>query len=209
MLTALNIRDFILIDRAQLTLTHGLAALTGETGAGKSILLDALGLAVGGRATRSGVRQGASQGVVAATFEVDGDHPVWRLLDENGLAGEDGAGEDGQIILRRVQNADGRSRGFVNDQPVSISMLRDVGEALLEIHGQHDGRGFLSASAHRGMLDEFGGLQKKAAKISSLWRAWREAQSALEERRREQDAAAREAEYLRHVYDVLQKLGPQ
>jgi DNA repair protein RecN (Recombination protein N) len=214
MLTALNIRDFILIDRAQLTLAHGLAALTGETGAGKSILLDALGLAVGGRATRGGVRQGAAQGVVAATFEVDSDHPVWQLLDDNGLAGEDGAGEDeagedGQIILRRVQNADGRSRGFVNDQPVSISMLRDVGEALLEIHGQHDGRGFLSASAHRGMLDEFGGLQKKAAKISSLWRAWREAQSALEERRREQGAAAREAEYLRHVYDVLQNLNPQ
>ncbi len=204
MLTALNIRDFILIDRAQLTLTHGLAALTGETGAGKSILLDALGLAVGGRAGRSGVRQGASQGVVAATFEVDSDHPVWRLLDENGLAGE-----DDQIILRRVQNVDGRSRGFVNDQPVSISMLRTVGEALLEIHGQHDGRGFLSASAHRGMLDEFGGLQKQAAKVATHWRAWRDAQSALEDRRREQAAAAREAEYLRHVFDVLQKLDPQ
>jgi len=204
MLTALNIRDFVLIDQAQLTLGRGLAALTGETGAGKSILLDALGLAVGGRAGRGGVRQGAAQGVVAATFEAHADHPVWRLLEENGLAGE-----DDQIILRRIQSADGRSRGFVNDQPVSIGTLRDVGEALLEIHGQHDGRGFLSAGAHRSMLDEYGGLQKKAAMLAALWRDWREALSALEERRREQVAAAREAEYLRHVFETLQKLDPQ
>ncbi len=204
MLTVLHIQDFVLIDQAQLALTGGLAALTGETGAGKSILLDALGLAVGGRADRGAVRQGAAQGVVAATFEPRANHPVWALLEENGLASE-----DDQIILRRIQTTDGRSRGFVNDQPVSIGILRTVGEALLEIHGQHDGRGFLSASAHRGMLDEFGGLRKKTADVSKLWRAWRDAEVALEERRDERDAAAREADYLRHVYGVLEKLDPQ
>ena len=156
MLTALHIKDYVLIELANLQLERGLTALTGETGAGKSILLDALGLAVGGRPERGGVRAGASQGAVSATFDVTANHPVWAVLEENGLPAE----ED-QIILRRVQSADGRTRGFVNDQPVSVTLLRTVGETLLEIHGQHDGRGFLSASAHRSMLDEFAGLEKK------------------------------------------------
>ncbi len=204
MLTALHIQDFVLIDQARLTLAPGLTALTGETGAGKSILLDALGLAVGARAERGAVRQGADQGGVTAVFEARGDHPVWAVLEAQGLAAE-----DDQIILRRVQNADGRSRGFVNDQPVSIGALREVGEALLEIHGQHDGRGFLSASAHRGMLDEFGGLRKAAGAVAALWRNWREKQAELDERRREREAAVREVEYLRHVLAALDKLDPQ
>ena len=204
MITALHIQDFVLIDQARLSLSPGLTALTGETGAGKSILLDALGLAVGGRAGRGAVRHGAKQGIVSAIFEPRTDHPVWNRLEANGLDG----GDD-QIILRRVQTADGRGRGFVNDQPVSIGMLREIGELLLEIHGQHDGRGFLTAPAHRGMLDEFGGLQKKAKNVSTLWRQWRDAVTALDEKKRDRDATAREADYLRHVADILEKLDPQ
>ncbi|MAW80683.1 MAG: DNA repair protein RecN, partial [Parvularcula sp.] len=201
MLTALHIQDFVLIDQARLALGAGMTALTGETGAGKSILLDALGLAVGGRAERGAVRQGAKQGVVSVIFEPRANHPVWRVLEENGLD----TGED-QVILRRVQSSDGRGRGFVNDQPVSIAMLRAVGETLIEIHGQHDGRGFLTASAHRGMLDEFGGLQKKASDVAALWRRWRDAVEALEEKKREREANLREADYLRHIVERLGKL---
>lgn len=204
MLTALHIQDFVLIDQARLALGPGMTALTGETGAGKSILLDALGLAVGGRAERGAVRQGAKQGVVSVIFEPRANHPVWGVLEENGLD----TGED-QVILRRVQSADGRGRGFVNDQPVSIAMLRAVGETLIEIHGQHDGRGFLTASAHRGMLDEFGGLQKKASDVAALWRRWRDAVEALEEKKREREANLREADYLRHIVERLGKLDPQ
>jgi DNA repair protein RecN (Recombination protein N) len=204
MLTALHIQDFVLIDQARLALGPGMTALTGETGAGKSILLDALGLAVGGRAERGAVRQGAKQGVVSVIFEPKANHPVWSVLEENGLD----TGED-QVILRRVQTADGRGRGFVNDQPVSVAMLKSVGETLIEIHGQHDGRGFLTASAHRGMLDEFGGLTKKAIALEALWRRWRDAEDALETKKRDRDAALREADYLRHVVKHLSKLDPQ
>lgn len=204
MLTALDIQDFVLIDQASLSVGRGMTALTGETGAGKSILLDALGLAVGGRSERGAVRSGSKQGVVAATFEPDGDHGVWSLLVENGLDTN-----DDQIILRRVQGADGRSRGFVNDQPVSIGLLRRVGESLLEIHGQHDGRGFLMSAAHRSMLDEFGGLGKAAGKVAELWKEWRAIEKDLEERRRERDLTAREADYLRHVAERLEELDPQ
>ncbi|MEM8771628.1 MAG: DNA repair protein RecN [Pseudomonadota bacterium] len=204
MLTALHIQDFVLIDRADLAIGEGMTALTGETGAGKSILLDALGLAVGGRAARGAVRHGADSGSVSAVFEPAADHAIWALLEENGLRAD-----GDQIILRRVQGGDGRSRGFVNDQPVSIALLRLVGDTLLEIHGQHDGRGFLSSSAHRTMLDEFGGLEKKAAAVAGAWRRWREALNALDERRRERDAAAREADYLRHVVERLSEIDPQ
>lgn len=204
MLTALHIQDFVLIDRVDLTVGEGLTALTGETGAGKSILLDALGLAVGGRSERSAVRAGAKQGVVAATFEPKADHAVWALLEENGLPAE-----DDQIILRRVTGADGRSRGFINDQPVSIALLRGIGENLLEIHGQHDGRGFLESAGHRALLDEFAGLTKKSREVRKAWDAWRAIVHDLDERRRERDAVAREADYLRHVLERLEDLDPQ
>lgn len=204
MLIGLHIQDYVLIDQARLSLGQGLTALTGETGAGKSILLDALGLAVGGRAERGAVRQGAKQGIVSAIFEPDSVHGVWAVLEENSLD----SGDD-QIILRRVQGADGRGRAFINDQPVSIGMLRTVGEMLLEIHGQHDGRGFLTATAHRAMLDEFGGLTGKAEKLAKLWRIWRDCQDILETRRGERDAAMREADYLRHVAETLIQLDPQ
>jgi len=204
MLTALHIQDFVLIEQAELSFTKGLAVLTGETGAGKSILLDALGLAVGARADRGAVREGANQSVIIATFEAHADHPVWGLLDENGLSGD----ED-QIILRRIRGRDGRSRGFVNDQPVSINMLRVIGDTLIEIHGQHDGRGFLSAATHRETLDEFGSLQKNVMEVEAAWTEWRTAQALLNEKRDERNATLREADYLRHVFDTLSKLDPQ
>ncbi len=204
MLTALHIQDFVLIDRADVAIGEGLTALTGETGAGKSILLDALGLAVGGRSERGAVRAGAAQGVVAAAFEPGASHGVWSLLEANGLPVD-----DDQVILRRVQGTDGRSRGFINDQPVSIGLLRQIGEALLEIHGQHDGRGFLASAVHRGLLDEFGGLEKKAADVKRRWEKWRAIERDLDERRRERDAVAREVDYLRHVVERLEELDPQ
>ncbi len=203
MLSSLHIQDFVLIDELSLNLSTGLTALTGETGAGKSILLDALGLACGGRAERGSVRQGAKQGVVTVAFEPRSNHPIWDLLEDNGLAGD-----DDQIILRRIQGTDGRGRGFVNDRPVSIAMLREVGEVLLEIHGQHDGRGFLTASTHRDLLDDFGGHAKQVEKVRTSWESWRSALSELEELKRERDQALREADYLRHVVSELEMLAP-
>ena len=148
MLSRLSIRDIVLIERLDIDYAAGLSVLTGETGAGKSILLDAFALALGSRGDASLVRQGAEQGQVTAAFDVEADHPALALLSENGVATEDG------LILRRVQLADGRTRAFVNDQPVSVQVLRALGAALVEIHGQHDDRamvdvGVASAVARR------------------------------------------------------------
>ena len=204
MLSALHIQDFLLIEQASLPLKSGLTALTGETGAGKSILLEALGLACGGRAERTRVRAGAKQGSVTVAFEPDGNHPVWSVLEENGLEAE-----DDQIILRRVQNADGRGRAFINDRPVSIALLRQIGDTLLEIHGQHDGRGFLSASAHLALLDEYARCVTELTSVRSAWQAWQTARDALEEKHRDRERVLREADYLRHVFEELTKLAPQ
>jgi DNA repair protein RecN (Recombination protein N) len=204
MLTALHIQDFVLIDQLSLPLGEGLTALTGETGAGKSILLEALGLAAGGRMGRGAVRRGAEKGVVAAAFEPGADHPVWTALEENGVP----AGDD-QVILRRIQGADGKSRAFVNDQPVSIALLKSIGELLIEIHGQHDGVSFLTAATHRNLLDEFGGLSRDATAVERAWNEWRALDAALEERRRLRDQSLREADYLRHVVSELSDLDPQ
>ncbi len=204
MLTALHIQDFVLIDQLSLALGEGLTALTGETGAGKSILLEALGLAAGGRTGRGAVRRGAGRGVVAASFEPGADHPVWRALEENGVA----TGDD-QVILRRIQGTDGKSRAFINDQPVSIGLLKTVGELLIEIHGQHDGVSFLSATTHRALLDDFGGVAKTAREVARAFADWRTADEALEERRRLRERASQEADYLRHVVSELSDLDPQ
>jgi len=203
MLAALSIRDIVLIDRLDLTLECGLCALTGETGAGKSILLDALGLAIGSRADAGLVGLGAEQGSVTAGFDVDGAHPARAILRENGL------GAEGDLILRRVQSRDGRTRAFINDQPVSVGLLRQVGDTLVEIHGQHDERGLLDASGHRALLDLFGGLGGKAAEVRALWaaaaqaRADRDAHEALLAR------AKAEQDYLRHVVAELDELAPE
>ncbi|MFY9602651.1 MAG: DNA repair protein RecN [Pseudolabrys sp.] len=203
MLSRLSIRDIVLIDRLDIDFTEGLAVLTGETGAGKSILLDAFALALGGRGDQSLVRQGLEQGQVTAVFDVARDHPARALLAADDIAAED------ELILRRVQLADGRTRAFVNDQPVSVQVLKQVGSALVEIHGQHDERALVDAATHRRLLDAFGGLEDQAAKIEALWEAQRQAQSAADGHRAEVERAKREGDWLRYAVAELSKLAPQ
>ena len=175
MLTELSIRDVVLIEALDLGFGPGLGVLTGETGAGKSILLDALGLALGGRGDSGLVRHGAAQAVVTATFDPPApDTPLMALLDENGLTIE--AGEP--LIIRRIVKADVGSRGFVNDQPASAGLLREMAPTLVEIHGQHDERGLLNPRGHRALLDIFG--RTEPAATTRAWTALREAEDALD-----------------------------
>jgi len=203
MLTRLSIRDIVLIDRLDIDFGSGLAALTGETGAGKSILLDAFALALGARGDTALVREGAEQGQVIAAFDIAKDHPASRVLAENELSGED------ELIVRRVQFADGRTRAFVNDQPVSVQVLRALGAVLVEIHGQHDERAFVDAATHRALLDAYGGIEDEAAEVARLWTERRTREAAVEEHRAAIERAAREAEWFRHAVDELSKLAPQ
>ncbi len=203
MLAHLSIRDIVLIERLDIDFSTGLSVLTGETGAGKSILLDALSLALGARGDASLVRNGAGQGNVIAIFDVPQNHPARELLRENGLD------DDGDLILRRSQSADGRSRVFVNDQPTSVTLLRQIGRALVEIHGQHDDRALVDAAAHRDLLDAFGGHVGAAQSVGRAWRTWRGAEQALVSHRAKVEAAAREADYLRASVEELSRLEPQ
>ena len=203
MLVGLSIRNVVLIEALDLEFGPGLWALTGETGAGKSILLDALGLATGARAERSLVRQGAKEAAAAAAFSLPRGHPVWAGLSADGL------GEGPELILRRTLAADGRSRAFVNDQPVGIAKLREIGESLLEVHGQHDDRLLLNSSVHREFLDAFAGLTRDAAAVALAYEAMRGARARLEAERGA-DRASREAEeYVRHALAELVELKPQ
>ena len=203
MLARLSIRDIVLIERLDIEFARGLAVLTGETGAGKSILLDAFALALGGRGDAGLVRHGAEQGQVTATFDVPAGHPAAAILRDNNLE------DTGEMILRRVQLADGRSRAFVNDQAVSIQTLKAIGAALVEIHGQHDERALVDAATHRRLLDAFAGLDREASALETLWSARRAAQAALDTHRADMERAAREADYLRHASDELRQLAPQ
>ncbi|HEX4408228.1 MAG TPA: DNA repair protein RecN [Xanthobacteraceae bacterium] len=207
MLARLSIRDIVLIDRLDIDFGSGLAVLTGETGAGKSILLDAFALALGARGDAALVREGVDQGQVTAVFEVAKNHPARRLLTENELGG--GTGSDDALIVRRVQFADGRTRAFINDQPVSVQILHALGAALVEIHGQHDDRAFVDASTHRALLDAFGSNEAKAANVASLWIERRDREAAVAAHRAAVERAAREAEWLRHAVAELSKLNPQ
>ena len=203
MLVRLSIRDIVLIDRLDMDFGGGLSVLTGETGAGKSILLDAFALALGARGDATLVRHGMEQGQVTAAFEVAADHPARAVLADSGISADEG------LILRRVQLADGRTRAFVNDQPVSVQALQSLGAALVEIHGQHDARALVDASTHRGLLDAFGGLEDDAAAVARLWNDRRAAENAVEAHRADVARAAREADWLRHAVDELSKLAPQ
>jgi DNA repair protein RecN (Recombination protein N) len=203
MLTRLSIRDIVLIDRLDLDVTSGLSVLTGETGAGKSILLDAFALALGARGDVALVRAGAERGQVTAAFDPPERHPVRALMAQNDIAADD------QVILRRVQFADGRTRAFVNDQPVSVQALKALGAALVEIHGQHDERALIDAATHRTLLDAFGALDAQAAAVAQLWSEWREREVALAAHRAEVERAQREAEWLRHAVAELSQLAPQ
>ncbi|MDO9413634.1 MAG: DNA repair protein RecN [Pseudolabrys sp.] len=203
MLARLSIRDIVLIDRLDIDFAARLAVLTGETGAGKSILLDSFALALGGRGDQSLVRQGVEQGQVTAVFEVSKKHPARAILAANDIAAED------DLILRRVQFSDGRTRAFVNDQPVSVNVMKQLGSVLVEIHGQHDDRALVDAATHRSLLDAFGGLEADAAKVAALWEARRATEEAVETHRTNIERAQREAEWLRHAVDELRKLAPQ
>jgi DNA repair protein RecN (Recombination protein N) len=207
MLSRLSIRDIVLIDRLDIDFAAGLAVLTGETGAGKSILLDAFALALGARGDQALVRQGVDQGQVTAVFEVERSHPARALLLAHNLANDIPA-ED-ELILRRVQFSDGRTRAFVNDQPVSVQVMKELGIALVEIHGQHDERALVDAATHRRLLDAFGALEADAAKVSGLWEARRAAQDAALAHRAEVERAKREGDWLRHAVEELGTLAPQ
>ncbi|MCS0497512.1 DNA repair protein RecN [Ancylobacter sp. MQZ15Z-1] len=203
MLAALSIRDIVLIERLDLSFLPGLTVLTGETGAGKSILLDAFTLALGGRGDGALVRHGAGQGQVTAEFDIAADHPVRALLADAGID------DDGALVLRRMQHADGRTRAFVNDQSVSAQMLRSVGRRLVEIHGQHDDRALVDATSHRALLDAYGGLTGLAEEVGGLWRGWREARKAAAQEKARLDEAAKEADYIRHSVEELNALAPE
>lgn len=204
MLTALAIRDVVLIEALDLEFGAGLGVLTGETGAGKSILLDALGLALGARGETGLVRQGAVQAVVTATFDVPArDGEVANLFHQNGLELEPGE----PLIVRRIVKADGGSRAFLNDQPASAGLLRELAPHLVEIHGQHDDRGMLNSRGHRALLDAFGRCD--AGPVAIAHKAWRDAEAALAVARAEQDVAERDREWLEHAVAELKALAPE
>jgi DNA repair protein RecN (Recombination protein N) len=203
-LTNLSIRNVVLIEALDLAFGPGLGVLTGETGAGKSILLDSLGLALGARADSGLVRQGEVQASVTATFEEpDAGHPIRAALAENDLDIEPGE----PIIIRRTLKADGGSRAFINDQPCSAALLREVGSSLVEIHGQHDDRGLLNPRGHRALLDAFGRCD--TALVSAAHGAWRAAEAALAQARAEVESAARDREYLEHAVAELVTFAPE
>jgi len=205
MLAGLSIRDVVLIDRLDLDFAPGLSALTGETGAGKSILLDALGLGLGGRAEARLVRQGAAQASVTARFELPAGHAALCLLAEQEIAPAD----DGDLVLRRILGSDGRSRAFVNDQPVSVALLRRLGEMLVEVHGQFESQRLLEPACHRDLVDAFGGLQQTAAATADAWQSWRAAIEARATAAAKLASARRDEDYLRHALDELRKLAPR
>lgn len=205
MLTALSIRDVVLIDRLDLQFESGLTALTGETGAGKSILLDSLGLALGARGDQALVRAGAQQAVVTASFDLPPRHALRKRLDEQGLTVE------GDLILRRVLGSDGRSRAFINDQPAAIGLLRQVASELVEVQGQFEQQGLIDPGTHRPLLDAYAGqaLAGHAEATGEAWRRWRE----LEARRAEAAAAGERADadeaFLRHALGEIEALDPR
>ncbi|OXE35387.1 MAG: DNA repair protein RecN [Phenylobacterium zucineum] len=205
MLIGLWIRDVVLIEALDLPIGPGLTALTGETGAGKSIILDALGLATGARADAGLVRRGAAQAVVSAIFAPGPDHPVWQILEDKGLT----YARDEDLVLRRTLAADGRSRAFVNDQATSIAVLKDLGAALMEVHGQHQTVGLLDAKSHRPLLDAYGALGGLLRGVSETWTGWRAAQASAEALRRIVATAAEEAEDLSLRLAELDRLAPQ
>ncbi|HEX4295308.1 MAG TPA: DNA repair protein RecN [Rhizomicrobium sp.] len=204
MLAALTVRDIVLIESAALEFAPGLNVLTGETGAGKSILLDALGLAAGGRGGgRAAVRPGAAQGSAVAVFEPSPKHPSFALLREQDMATE------GEIVLRRTLAADGRTRGFINDAPVGVALLKDLGALLLEVHGQADDRGLFDVSTHRVLLDAFGGHDALGAETASRFEDLDRARQAEAELKRLASEAAADADYVRSAADELSALSPE
>ncbi len=203
MLVQLAIRDIVLIDRLDLAFDRGLSVLTGETGAGKSILLDAFALALGGRGDGSLVRHGEAQGQITAVFDLPADHPAWALAANHDIPA------DGDLILRRIQMADGRTRAFINDQPVSVQVLRAIGAMLVEIHGQHDDRALVDPASHRAILDAYGGLDASVASVGSAFARLMQVKTALAAQRARVESARKEADFLRHAVEELAALAPE
>jgi len=201
-LAALTIRDIVLIEQAALEFAPGLNVLTGETGAGKSILLDSLGLAVGGRG-RASVRVGATQGSATAVFEPENNHAAWAMLRDQAM--ETGP----EIVLRRTLASDGRSRAFINDEAVGVGLLKDLGGLLLEVHGQQDDRGLFDTATHRALLDGFGGLNGDAQTVAALHGEWSAALAALEELKAMAARARAEADFVRAAANELSDFDPQ
>jgi len=202
-LTALSIRDVVLIERLDLVFGGALTVLTGETGAGKSILLDSLGLALGARAESGLVRAGAEQASVTASFAPPPGHPVLDVLQEQGVALE-----DDEVVVRRVVSRDGRSRATINDQPVSVALLRRAGSLLVEVQGQGEQMGLADPAVHTVLLDAYGVRRARREAVSAAWRRWREAEAALAAARTTLAEAEREEDWLRHAVEELDELAP-
>ncbi|RUT35131.1 DNA repair protein RecN [Arsenicitalea aurantiaca] len=203
MLSALSVRNIVLIDQLDLSLDGGLTVLTGETGAGKSILLDALTLALGGRGDASLVRTGCDSGQVIAILQLSQDHPARVALRDNAIA------DDAEVILRRVQFADGRTRAFINDQPVSAGLLSTIGGLVVEIHGQHDDRALVDVATHRAALDSFGGHESGVAQVRDAHARLAEAEAAVRDQRALIAEARAREEFARHVVEELSALAPE
>ncbi len=206
MLTHLSIRDVVIVDKLEVDFAPGLCVLTGETGAGKSIVLDSLGLALGGRADAGMIRAGADKLTVTASFALGAKHPVIALLAEQDIPQED------EIVLRRVVGADGRSRAFINDQPVSVGLLREVGALLVEVHGQFETHGLLDPATHMTALDAYRRIKapdNAGEACASAWTAWRAAATALKTAQETLSGALAEEETLRHHVGELTTLAPK
>ena len=204
MLRALSVRDLLIVDRLDVELAPGLCVLTGETGAGKSILLDALGVALGARADTGLLRPGADRAHVAAEFELPLDHPALRLAEENGVDA-DGA----TLVLRRALGRDGRSRASLNDQPVSAGLLRKAGALMVEVQGQNETRGLLDPATHCGFLDAFAGIEADASDVAARWAAWSERRAALAVAENEAARSAADRDYVGHAAAELEELSPE
>ena len=202
MLVGLSIEDIVVIERLNLELGEGLSVLTGETGAGKSILLDALGLALGARSDATMVRRGAERGSVSAALALDPGHPALALAREHDLA------EDAELVLRRVIGSDSRSRAYVNDRPVSVGLLRELGRSLVEVHGQNDQRALMDEAGHRAMLDSFAANAARLAGVREAWRTMQEAKTKLAEAEAGREAARAEEATIRRDHEALEALDP-
>ena len=203
MLSHLSVKNIVLIESLQLDFQAGLTVLTGETGAGKSILLDSLGLALGARADFGLLRKGADRASVTATFEVSADHPVWPLLEDSGIEQAD------ELIIRRHLRQDGKSPASINDEPVSVNLLRQCGDMLVEIQGQFEGRGLLDARNHLGLLDRACQHDDSLAKLKDAYRGWQKAKIAFLEAEAEAQKAKDEEDWLRDAVEQLDLLAPQ
>jgi DNA repair protein RecN (Recombination protein N) len=203
MLASLTIRNVVLIEHLDIQFRDGFCALTGETGAGKSILLDSLGLALGGRSDAGLIRKGTDQASVIATFQIAPDHGIHAWLKDHDLE------SDTTLILRRVLGADGRSRAFINDQSVSITLLREAGNMLVEVHSQFETHGLLDARTHRALLDEYAGLTPDVRALSRSWDTWKTLEEKLITAKADAEKARSDEEYLRHAVSELETLDPQ